>query len=133
MKIRFADIDLTGDAMPERPKNITINGQLLTQPGRFLRGTQRRMFNRNNKGTTITFEIAREHASQIAAEDYLLIHSAGLPESGLCRLTAEDPELDIARNFDLENATLSADTSRQVGVTTVHTYTIEGGKIIRET
>lgn len=126
MKIRLNNIWITGTDMRERPGDLRINGQRVEQDAQFLRAAQARVFDRQNVMTTITFSIAREHASEQDAEYFILTHYADLPGNGTALLIAED-STGREKNLYLENAVLVVTDHRHMGVSSFHDYTLKGG------
>lgn len=111
------------------PADLRIVERRLTQVTEFVRAVDISTFDRKNKQTTITFSVTRQHASIRGAGVYMLEHATKLPNRGLVTIEARDTNGSLTRRY-LKNAMISSVESRQLGVSTFHSYEIVGGQML---
>ena len=92
-----------------------------------LRWTEAEVINRDNQLVQVTFQCEITHASEAAAEEYLLLWSATRPKSG-------DVIFETLGNgggtvTTLKGATIICPDSWYEGCVTFHQYLLRGGKI----
>lgn len=104
-----------------------------TQPQAFLRSDFVKHFDRGNISNSITFSRIKEHASHLAAKDYLLTHKIyldSLVTNGDAFITVKN-----GATYTLNNCVISAISNtygREVHNSrprTAFTYTLSGGKL----
>ena len=78
---------------------------------------------RNGRKVQMSFSITRTHESADAAEQFVIAHESEVPATGIVKLTAGP----IVRHIPNGKVT-SHELSSQNGSTTIHAYTIVGGK-----
>jgi len=92
-----------------------------------LRSEQAAPINRANKLTTCTFSVIRNFPTQDAADVFLLMHESDLPDSGVVTFIALKNNGQKVLRYLTAGVIQSQDMTPQVGLTTVHSYTIAGG------
>lgn len=127
MKIKIGNFSLSeiGELSPD---SLRVNGKRLTQISAALRAASSQIWNRQNTVTTITFSITREHADVRAAEEYLIQHEADIPSSGICEFICHD-ESGGESSFYLDTGCLETTEAYNIGCSTIHSYTLIGGRI----
>jgi len=115
----------------ESVADLQINGRRIIQIAQLLRADEIKMFDRKNHQTTVSFSVSRLHSSVQASECFILEHSTGLPGQGLVTFVATDDNgRDVERH--LQAACIEIDESRYIGRSTHHTYTVIGGKMLKQ-
>lgn len=106
--------------------NLRINGDRLIQEEALYGAAAKVFFDRGNHKTTVTFDVARVFATQLAAEKFLLLHETTFPAQGL--VTFFSGRVGQV-NFSgyLANAVVNSVASSLRGSTTRHSYHINGG------
>ena len=128
MKIKINEFWLCEDGQLA-PNSLHINGRRQVQIAQFLRAGASKVWNRKNTVTTISFSVVREHATTRAAEGYMLQHEADIPASGV--VTFVCPDKNGAEDFFYFDAgILDTTEAAQIGVSTEHSYTLIGGRVI---
>lgn len=128
MKISIENIILSkGNSHCEEPKDLKIQGSKELQVSSLFRAKEVVVFDRGNMKITVTFRIARQHASA----DEALIHTMTHTESatsihGKATFEIEDESNTV---FHLTNASVKHVSSHINGVTSYHAYEIIGSKI----
>ena len=108
----------------ESPSNLAIEETREKQVATGLRWKRRKVFDRGNKGTRVSFQVHRVHETLGAAERFILTHQTDVPNQGLVEFKLVDDS-----SLYLDASMIEAITVSHVGVSTSHTYTIEGGEI----
>lgn len=127
MKIKIENFWLA-EAGQLSPDSLRVNGRRSIQIAALLRAEASKTFNRKNTVTTISFSITREHASFREAESYMIEHEAGIPASGIVEFICHD-ENGGESSFYLDTGFLETSEAYSIGVSTIHSYTIVGGRI----
>ena len=99
------------------------------QVAEVFRADQVETFDRGNRETMVTFEIARTFATQEAADIYILQHEETLPSSGFVTFTAFQPNGQQVVRYLAGGKIQAHALIEQIGVTTRHQYSIVGGLI----
>ena len=92
-----------------------------------LRSEQAEPINRANKLTTCTFSVIRNFPTQDAVDVFLLMHESDLPDSGTVTFTTFTDTGGAVVRYLTSGVIESQDMSPQIGLTTVHSYTLVGG------
>jgi hypothetical protein len=92
-----------------------------------LRAEQAEPINRGNKITTCRFSVIRNFATQDTADVFLLMHESDLPDSGLVTFIAIRSNGQRVLRYLTAGVIESQDMTPQIGLTTVHSYTLVGG------
>lgn len=111
----------------ESPEDLRFNAQAQLQIQQRLRAVHGKALHRGNVMNTLSFQITREHESFAAAELYLLTHAAAIPTSGDITIDTEGGE--SAHQILWSDAVVHVVDSQQIGVSTIHRYTITGGEL----
>lgn len=127
MRIRIADFLLAGDS-ELAPDSLTIDAERQVQIVQRLRALASKPIARANTLTTISFTVTREHDHVRAAETYLLKHEADIPATGQVTFECEGDD-GVESRFAFDAAELKTTSARQIGVSTLHSYTLIGGRI----
>ncbi|PTY03092.1 hypothetical protein DB346_07515 [Verrucomicrobia bacterium LW23] len=131
MKITIGTYTLADDLDAQLltgPGGLQISGADQVQHAALLRATSMASFNRGNRQTALSFTVVRRHASLRDAEHFLLTHERDLPRSGLVTLTARSPGgAEVSVYLPAASVTPQ---SRYAGLTTRHSYTIQGGALL---
>ncbi len=127
----LAPIFLAGSTGFEEPSNFRLNGQRVVEIAEFLRAEYVKIFYRNNRKTTVSFQTARLHANIQTAEAFVMDHDATVTVMGLLEIAlVSDKGAQTFRYIDnaaVESVTLVSWT----GLTTVHEYSIVGGQVLK--
>jgi hypothetical protein len=123
-----ADSTPEGVRPPSGPMGLTIQGSRSVQVDEFIRGEWPSFKDRNNKATTISFSVERQHRSYGAAEIFCLTHAEDLPTIGDLvikgRTESGAPLQRIAKNAALVDV-----RSSHKGVSSTHTYQFMMGEL----
>ncbi len=92
-----------------------------------LRAEQAAPINRANKITTCKFSVIRNFPTQDAADVFLLMHESDLPDSGLVTFVALKSNGQRVLRRLTAGVIETQDMTPQIGLTTVHSYTLVGG------
>ena len=109
--------------------NFRISQQRSDQVAEYFRGASVQVFDRGNKRTSVTFEVARLHPTLRASEVYVLEHATKIPNRGLVILESKTPNGPVTRRY-LNNAECEVVDASYEGVSTFHSYQILGGEIL---
>lgn len=130
MRLKLAGIWITGDDPRERPGSVICNGTRLMQPADILRAAKAKKFDRKNRSSVYSFVVYREHATLLASEEFCFFHQTDIPSAGLLEMHAEDPGTSVKKMW-MEDCVMPSVEVRQVGITSIATYTIHGGEPTR--
>lgn len=106
----------------ESPNELSFQTTRNIQTRQFLRGPAVKRKDRGNAQTTVTFRVTRYFDTVSAAEDYILFHATTIPGGG----TVVFQKLDGLKAY-LTNACVQNTESKQIGRTTMHSYSLVGG------
>ncbi len=123
MRVKIGDFVLC-DGVNELPTNLSVDQSRETQVAQGLRWTKKKVFDRQNKQTTVTFEVIREHDNFGAAQDYIISHGLAVPNNGLVEFRC----LNGTSRW-LQASSCQTLKSNHTGNTTFHTYSLVGGEI----
>lgn len=129
MKILIGKFILCGGVSEnEHQENISFSDRQLIQIREYLRGKAAAPADRGNSLITYTFTVTRQHDDLQVAEEYILLHSAAIPRTGdvlfECEgMTGEKRQLKLTDGVRTEHHAI------QIGVSTIHTYTLQGGSL----
>lgn len=93
-----------------------------------LRAVDPQTFDRAGRKVTLSFSVARTHASQDAADVFVLEHEDTLPSSGIVTITARKPNGQTIVRYVPNGKITDHQLDEQIGVTTRHSYTLVGGR-----
>ena len=110
------------------PSGLQINGVDITQQASLLRATSMRFINRGNRMTNISFSVKRKHNSLLEAERFMLEHERDLPRLGVLTLTTRGTGGYEVSLYMAEAIVIPQ--SVYAGITTQHTYQIQGGELV---
>lgn len=102
--------------------NLSLRASRSAQVTSRIRAASADVYDRGNLIYTLSFDVSRIHATLAAAELYLIDHPAAVPPSGTLTLTT-------AANTRTFDAVLLDISSSHVGLTTRHTYTLNGKRL----
>ena len=129
MKISIGKFILCGGVSAnEHQEDISFSDRQLVQVCEYLRGTAAAPIDRGNSLITYTFTVTREHANLLVAEEYILIHSRDIPRTGDVVFEAESMT-GATKQLTLTDGVRAQHQARQIGVSTIHTYTLQGGAL----
>jgi hypothetical protein len=116
---------LCGEDETEMPAGLRLNGKRVLQVSEKYRKVDVAVFDRKNLRNTFTFQVKRRPFASLAlAESFILLHEATLPNAGLITFyVGEGSEFYMRGGID------SVDLVEQMGVSTVWSYTLIGGRI----
>lgn len=127
----LAPLFLAGANSYEEPNNFKLNGQRVVEIAEFLRAEYIKVFYRNNRKTSISFQTARLHANIQTAEAFVMDHESTVTVMGLLEITlVSDKGAQTFRyinNAAVESVTLVSWT----GITTIHEYSLVGGVVLK--
>ncbi len=132
MKIWFDTVQLADDGA-EGVSGFRINGlnpEVTQTP--ILGDTEPKIRDGLNERNTISFSIARTHASPADAEVYLLTHKTEIPHLGILKIVASKGDgQEVTRWLGTPDnkAGLTSFDGSYSGSTTYHTYNFIGGVI----
>jgi len=127
MRIWIDTTELTSSDAKQWPSDLRFNGRAVTQEGQFLRSAQARMFARSNLKTSIGFKIEREHTSIQSCQVFMFTHYIALPLSGTVKFQSQS-SAGSKRLFYLANAAVEVVDFHQIGLRSIHEYSVSGGK-----
>ena len=127
MKIHIGTFELAG-AGQLSPDSLRINCRRVIQVAQHLRAEAARPFNRRNTQTTVSFSVTRSHTDVLAAQSYMLWHEVAIPSSGIVRFTAYNPA-GAETVFFFTAGSLETSDASHIGLSTMHSYTLIGGRI----
>jgi hypothetical protein len=116
-----------GDESVDR---FAINTQRTVQIATRLRAEYTRPYNRRNVTTRISFHVKHTHSSLLEAQVYMCRHEANLQTDaigGLVQIICYAPGSSTTIYY-LHNAQLESHDQSRHGVTTLHSYTLVGGR-----
>lgn len=118
MRIVFQNYELSAGGKGS-PVGLSVGGQKQIDTPSFLRAAAGKVYDRGNKLYRLSWEQRREFASPGAAEAFMLLHAANVPDGeGTCTITTEG-----GATVTLTGAVLQIPQSdRQRGVSTFHRY-----------
>lgn len=134
MEILFAKKVIAGGADAEGsvasgPAGLALDGTRAVQVDEFIQGDHPEFIDRQNKATTISFSVVRQHESYGDAEIFCLTHAEDLPVIGdlVFRGALEDGGVlqRIARNAAL----VGVKSVHSAGVRTEHSYQFMFGEL----
>lgn len=86
-------------------------------------------FDRGNRKTTVSFEVAQTFPTQEEADIFILTQEDNIPSSGIVTFTATKPNGQQVVRYLADGKMPSHELIEQIGVTTRYQYTIVGGEI----
>jgi hypothetical protein len=107
---------------------LSIDDQVNVQPAEFIRATESKYFNRGNQHTGMSFRVARECQSMVAAHAWQVGFHAGCVRNGTIRLIEQDAN-GVTQLVRIENAVITAIKTTPMGVTRIVEFNIVGGKL----
>ncbi len=128
MRITIGAVPLCeGERSSQFPDRFAIDGKRLVQIREFLRADYAKPKGRGNRTHRIAFAVTREHANHRAAVEWSVAHEASIPESGQIQIIAEYRGRTTYYLWygEVESCVLDP----IIGCSTVHTYTLIGGKL----
>ena len=93
------------------------------------RADQVATFDRGNRKTTVTFEVARPLPAQEETDIFILTQEDNIPSSGIVTFTATKSNGQQVVRYLANGKILNHELIEQIGVTTRYQYTIVGGEI----
>lgn len=124
MRIKFADLWLSGGGL-EGSSGLSVNGDQVIDDAQFFRALATKHYARGNDSTAVSFTVAREHASEKAAEVYVITHRKNLPKEGdlifYCGFPGNEQQVALL------GAVLSSTSADYIGRTSFLTFTLLGG------
>jgi len=111
------------DPMKTQASGLRVNGDRVVQESPRVEATGMKVRGKKNLKHTITFNVTRTHASQEAAELFILDHPEAMPDSGTWTFETNG----VATREII--AALKSVVCTQTGITTRHAYTLIGGLI----
>jgi hypothetical protein len=117
-----------------RPGGVGITGlrfrvQRKIQVAEWFRAQEIETFDRGNRETTVTFEVAQTFPTLEEAEVFVLTQEDNIPASGTVTFTAMKPNGQKVVRYLAGGKVQSHELIEQIGVTTRYRYTIIGGMI----
>lgn len=107
---------------------VVIEDVVTAQSVEFLRAAAGKAYNRGNQRTSLSFRIARECSSALAAHTWQVAFHSSCLRSGTLRLT-ETTATGSRKEVRIENAVITAIRSTPRGVTRFVEFTIIGGPL----
>lgn len=133
MKVKIDNFWLAGDPADPRKSqvcNFRIDGERVIQVARYTRAEASRMFDRKNRLTTVTFDVARIHADLDDAEKYILEHGEELPGQGLVTFISTSSKGQETLRF-MKASCVQSYSCSYIGKSTRHSYQIIGGMMLK--
>ena len=124
MQITINNVTLA-DGSIQSPANFQVEEQRSIQRSDGLRSRFTRFFDRQNISHRITFEVPWLLESLADAEEFILTHSATVPNSGLLKYTTAG-----GKSFWMQATACETVGFRQTGQTIHVTYSLSGGEIL---
>lgn len=125
MKVKVDATDLAAGGR-EQVANFKITSTRQVQVDPLIRADFARIRDRQNRTTTVTFEVNRLFDTVADAENFVLIHGDRVPTSGLVAFESEDGTITRW----MEAAVIQTVDSSFSGVSTKHSYQMTGGEIL---
>lgn len=123
MKVKFGNIDLTGDHRSGETSGLVVGTTTQVQVTMPIDADDADVINRKNRVKSITFTAQVEHDNPSRAEDFAMSHGDDLAlSSGPATFTASG----AGQNAELDPAVCTASEIRVIGATTLATYHITG-------
>lgn len=124
MRIKFANLFLSNGGL-EGPSGLSVNGEQVIDDAGFFRALATVYYARGNDSTSVSFTVTREHASEKAAEVYVLTHRKNVPKEGdlvfYCGFPGDEQQVALL------GAVLAGTSAVYLGRTSRLTYTLQGG------
>lgn len=115
----------------ESPSGMVISGERVVQWRRYFRGLTASPKARQNRSLNVSFSVTRLHETEAAAAAYVLTHNDDLPDGGDIYFSETSGGVTIQRV--IRSGVISQTQQRVVGASSIHSYTILGGKMEIET
>lgn len=116
------------DRMAGPLDGLSIGDDVSGQVAEFLRATEIKAWNRQNQRTALSFRVARECASAVAAHAWQLAFHAGCIRAGTVHLI-ETSSSGSTQTVKIANAVITSIRTTPLGVTRVVEFSIVGGKL----
>lgn len=124
MRIKFANLFLSNGGL-EGPSGLSVNGDQVIDDAQFFRALASVFYARGNDSTSVSFTVTREHASEKAAEVYVLTHRKNLPKEGdlvfYCGFPGDEQQVALL------GAVLAGTSASYLGRTSRLSYTLQAG------
>jgi hypothetical protein len=131
VQIKLANFDLTPAIRGFKSVGgFALNGQRAVQTAGGLRADFVSHFDRGNRETVLQFSTHHEFATIEDAQAWLFDLELLLPTRGLLEVTMRAGNKTVRRW--IANAVCPAYTARHIGLATLHTYEIRGGRVLKE-
>jgi hypothetical protein len=116
-----AAVTLAGTAR-EAENDFALSFADQVQVAALFRAVKAKIFHRGNRVYSVGWSTTRQHASESAAESFLINHAEAItPATGTLTFTKED-----ATTWTLNPAVVAIAGSRRIGLTTTHSYQAQG-------
>ena len=130
----LAPIVIAGNVPREEPSDVKLNEVRILEIAEFIRAEYITVFYRNNRKTTLSFTVARDHGDNFTAQQFIMDHPSSVPILGLVEMTLNGNDLTggaLTTTRWIENAGIGeVQLVEWKGSSTRFSYNIVGGKIL---
>lgn len=117
------------DGTPLGPRDLDVVGRRMIQQNTPLRAADAKFRDQGGRSSVITFSATREWPNLAEAFAYVLDSRDTIPGSG--NVTFEITDVGAVQKRTLQDCVISQVRSRAMGVTSHHTFEIQGGKLVK--
>ena len=125
--IKYGDVILAGPG--DHVSGYRLDHARQTQDRGPLRAATGGVFDRRKAGHTVSFQVARLFGSVAEARVFLNTHAQALTAETATAVSFEFDPAAGSSSFTLVDAAVQTASASQTGLTTFHSYTVQGGAI----